>query len=138
MTDLAAAIGRAQLDRLPTLLERRQSLAAAYRARLSGVQMQRAYPQAIPNAQTLGVLLPEPLDRDAVVDALRERGIQAGRLSYAIHRLGSLPNHGRDQDLPVASKIEDRGLALPLYPELSEEALEAVTRALGEVLEEAG
>lgn len=120
MTDMEAAIGLVQLDRLAYILERRRALAAVYRERLTNVSLQEAAVGAQGNHQTFGVLLPDGEDRDGLVQRLRERGVQAGRLSYALHRAGSLPGLGDDATLPVASRIEDHGLALPLHPQLSD------------------
>lgn len=133
MTDLAAAIGLAQLDRLEAILARRRELAAVYRERLRGVELQQPSPRAEANHQTFGVLLVDAARRDAVVAGLQERGVQAGRLSYALHRIGSMPGLGDDASLPVASRIEDRGLALPLHPLMTDAERDTVLSTFAEV-----
>ncbi len=134
MSDVEAAIGLVQLDRLDEILARRRALAATYLATLEGVETQALAPDAAANYQTFGVVLPERLDRDAVVGGLHARGVQAGRLSYALHRIGSMPGLGDDAGLPVASRIEDRGLALPLHPRMTDADRDAVLAAFRELL----
>jgi perosamine synthetase len=125
MSEIAAAIGVAQMERLDGIVTRRRTLAARYVEALAGFEMQQEPPGGLANRQTLGVLLPAGAGatverRDAVVSALRAGGVEAGLLSYALHRLPSLAGarHGR---LEVTEDVVDRGLALPLHPGMSEE-----------------
>ncbi|MFK7984724.1 MAG: DegT/DnrJ/EryC1/StrS family aminotransferase [Sandaracinaceae bacterium] len=119
MSEMAAAMGLAQMDRLDTILERRRTLAARYQKALEGRGLQRAMPGAQSNWQTFGVVLEDGLDRDAIITNLRAEGIEAGRLSYALHRLGSLAARHVGGPFPVAERVERQGLALPLHPLLS-------------------
>lgn len=143
LTELAAAIGRVQLDRLDALVAARRSHATALRAALPGLTFQSPAPGARPNEQTLGVLIGEPgsgaAERDRVVAGLRERGVQAGLLSYALDTLPQLADAARAAEregrtLRHARDIAARGLALPLFPSMTEAQRAEVVRALREVL----
>ncbi len=140
LTEMAAAVGLAQLARLDAILERRDILAQRYRAALApsfGVQHAPASGRA--NYQTFGLTLPASTsreDRDRLVERLRAMDIEAGRLSYALHRLESLP--ACTGSFPVAEHVDDRGLALPLHPLLESadqdrvlSGFESAVRALG-------
>jgi dTDP-4-amino-4,6-dideoxygalactose transaminase len=69
-----------------------------------------------------------------VLARLRERGVEAGRLSFAIHKLGSFA--GSDASLPIAEHVAARGLALPLYPQMRNPEVDEVVRTLRGVLDE--
>ncbi len=138
LTEAAAAMGMAQLDRLDAILARRRALARRFQAELpSSLGWQREPAGARSNWQTFGVTLPErasAADRDALITRLRAEGVEAGRLSYALHRLQSLAGHGGGP-FPVAEHLDDRGLALPLHPLLTDEEQGRVLDALNDALE---
>jgi dTDP-4-amino-4,6-dideoxygalactose transaminase len=135
MTEMAAALGLAQLQRLDDIVARRRALAASYRELLGdALGLQCTPPGAESNFQTFGVVLPQGRDRNAVRDQLRERGVEAGVLSFAIHKLGSFA--GSSASMPIAEHIAARGLALPLYPQMRNTDVEEVARVLLGVLNE--
>lgn len=133
LSELAAAMGLAQLARLDAIVERRRTLAARYQAALpSALGRQLEPPGAVSNWQTFGITLPpstSAADRDALVARLREAGVEAGRLSYALHGLDSLARHGGGP-FPVATHLDARGLALPLHPLLTDAEQDRVLEAL--------
>lgn len=133
MTEVAAALGLAQLDRLDAIVTRRRELAARYRDALGGhdgLSLQEPAEGVMSNWQTFGVVLSgasaSSETRDALVAGLRDEGIEAGRLSYALHRVGSLRAISAGDGFPAADHIESRGLALPLHPLLRDEEQEIV------------
>jgi perosamine synthetase len=141
MSELAAAIGVVQLGRLDGMLEQRRQLAAAYTAALAplALQVQSAPPGALSNHQTYGVLLPPQCSRDAVVQALREQGVESGRLSYALHTLPQFAAAAQQaaaagRSFPNATALAERGLALPLWPGLSHADQRKVIDSLRAVL----
>jgi len=135
MTEIAAALGLVQLQRLDEIVARRRQLAALYREALDGeMDLQGTPAGAESNYQTFGVVLPLGHDRNVVLAKLRERGVEAGRLSFAIHKLGSFA--GSDASLPIAEHIAARGLALPLYPQMRNPEVDEVVRTLRGVLDE--
>lgn len=135
MTEMAAAMGLAQLQRLDEILVRRRELGRLYRETLGNeLDLQSTLPAAESNYQTFGVILPQGVDRDALREKLRERGIEAGLLSFAIHRLGSFA--GSEVSLPIAEHIAARGIALPLYPQMRNGEIEEVVRGLRGALNE--
>jgi perosamine synthetase len=135
MTEIAAALGLAQLQRLDEIVSRRRELAALYREALGGEMDSQSTPNGSEsNYQTFGVVLSQGQDRNAVCKKLRERGVQAGLLSFAIHKLGSFA--GNEASLPMAEHIAARGIALPLYPQMRNAEVDEVVRALRGVLNE--
>jgi len=139
MTDLGASLGLAQLERLDALLAERARLAMTYHERLAQeprVRLQHVPPGMRHAWQTMAVRLEPGLDRDRVVARLRDRGIEAGIATYALHRLTHhRRKHGlRAADFPEADALAERGLALPLYPGLPTEDVHRVCDALEEAL----
>ncbi len=135
MTEMAAALGLAQLQRLNEIVARRRELAALYRSALGEeLDVQREPAGAESNFQTFGVILPQGFGRDTVRAKLRERGVEAGLLSFAIHKLGSFA--GIDASLPISEHLAARGLALPLYPQMRNAEVEEVVKSLRGVLNE--
>lgn len=135
MTEIAAALGLAQLQRLDDIVARRRALAGLYREALGGkLDLQSTPAGAESNYQTFGVILPQGYDRNVVREKLRERGVEAGLLSFAIHKLGSFA--GSHASLPIAEHIAARGIALPLYPQMRNAEVDEVVRSLHGVLDE--
>jgi dTDP-4-amino-4,6-dideoxygalactose transaminase len=139
MSELSAAVGVVQMTRLTTIVEQRRALAARYREGLADLplRMQAAAPGATPNHQTLGVVLDPGLDRDALIARLAQRAVQAGLLSYALHRLPQLRDAAEvaaraGRSLQNAEAIAERGMCLPLFPTLTHAEQDQVIAALRE------
>lgn len=132
LTEIQAAIGLAQLVRLPAIIERRRALAERYRSALSAIaseiRVQSLPAGASRNEQSFGIVIPGS-KRDRVIDHLRARGIEAGKLSYALHRIGSLSG-ARALPAPAADAIVEGGLALPLHSGMRETDVDRVLEAL--------
>jgi perosamine synthetase len=127
MSEVGAAIGVEQMKRLDAIVRARRQLTARYQPALEslGLMLQQEPPGAVTNRQTLGVLLPEPCSaaqRDAFIAALEPHGVQAGALTYALNalpHLAALPS-AQATLFPCSESIVRRGLALPLYPGMTE------------------
>ena len=134
MTEIAAALGLTQLQRLDEILGRRRELAALYANALDGaLDIQSTPDGAESNYQTFGAILPQGFARKSVCEKLHDRGVEAGVLSFAIHKLGSFA--GSDASLPIAEHVATRGIALPLYPQMRNADVEEVVGALLGVLD---
>jgi perosamine synthetase len=139
MTDVAAALGLAQMARLPELLAARARLAGVYRARLDGDARLRTQhvPEGLTHTwQTFAVRLEPGFDRDRIINALRDRGIEAGIATYALHRLSYHRDRHRllARDFPGAEALAEGGLALPLHPGLADDDVHRVCDALLETM----
>ncbi len=137
MTEVAAVLGAGQLARLDAMIAARARLARRSRDALPELALQAAPADAARNWQTLGALLPDGTDgaaRDAFVAELRTREVEAGRLSYALHRIDSLSRYGLPGAYPVADALVDRGVALPLHGALTDADQARVIDAVRDVL----
>ncbi|HUQ78231.1 MAG TPA: DegT/DnrJ/EryC1/StrS family aminotransferase [Patescibacteria group bacterium] len=136
MTDLAAAIGLAQLAKLPRNTARRQAIAARYDAAFGELPIGLPI---TPDGRT-HVFHQYTLDvggaRDAIVADLHEAGVGAD-IYYPIpvHRQSYIMERGLHADLPVTDGAAARTLALPMFPGLTDaeqdQVIAAVTDAVG-------
>lgn len=126
MTDMAAALGRVQLSRLPSLNACRQANALALDAALDGILDRPAVcPGAVHVYHQYTV---RPRHRDAVRARLQDLGVEA-RVFYPIpvHRL---PPFGPAGPLPETDRAAAEVLSLPVGPHLSADDVRAVADAV--------
>jgi perosamine synthetase len=143
LSDVACALGLAQLRRLDDVLAQRARVADAYRAALTGIEgLELPCPDADGARRgwfVFVVQLPRGADREGTVRTLAARGIQSKPYLPAIHlmsfyreRLGH-----REGEFPVCEDVAARSLALPFFPEMTEAEVERVAVALRGALDPA-
>ncbi len=137
MTNVAAAIGLAQIERLDAVLARKRAVAARYRALLRGlpVAFQRPMDGVESSHWLVSVLLPPGADRDAVQRDMAACGVDTRPVFFCAH---GMPMYAKGERFPVAEDIARRGLSLPSYPTLEGADLDRVADALGAALRAQG
>jgi perosamine synthetase len=139
LSDLAAALGVAQVEKLDSLLERRAAVARLYEERLAGLEGVRT-PIAGRGAELRSwfvytVRLPQGTDRDEVVRRLAERGVASKAYLPCIHLFPHLRELGyREGQFPVAEAASAESLALPFFPALGEAQVDRVCQELAAAL----
>lgn len=123
MTDMQAAVGIAQLDRLDAIVHRRREIAAAYQRAFSGVDGLRVVadpPGAESNFQSCWIEISArfPLDREGLLAHLATRDISARRGIMAAHRQPAYKNHPSGP-LPITEQLTDNTLILPVYHQMT-------------------
>jgi perosamine synthetase len=138
MTNIAAAIGLAQLERVQWQLDRRQELAAWYREELgrTGVLTCQAEKDWARHVWWMfSVLVSEDAgDRDGIMDALRRRGIETRPIVHPLHTLPPYVEATRGERFPVAEAIARTGINLPTWAGLTREQVRSVCDQLLECL----
>ena len=143
LSDIASAIGLAQLERLDGMLADRARVADRYREALAGLAAERGLELPCEDAGgdrrgwfVFVVQLPRGVDRDATIRALRELGVQSKPYLPAIHLMSFYRERfgHRPGEFPVCEDVAARSVALPFFPELSEGQVARVAEALGRVL----
>jgi perosamine synthetase len=139
LSDIACALGLAQIDRLDDMLAGRARAAALYREALEGIEGLELPCEDAGDRRgwfVFVVQLPRGIDRDAAIRALRERGVQSKPYLPAIHLMTFYrETYGhREGEFPVCEDVAARSVALPFFPELAEGQVERVALALREVL----
>jgi perosamine synthetase len=139
LSDLAAALGVAQVEKLDSLLSRRAEVASRYEQRLAGVEGVEV-PIAARGAERRSwfvyvVRLADDVDRDATIARLAERGIASKAYLPCIHLFPQLRELGyREGQFPVAEAASAHSLALPFFPALSEAQVDRVCQELASAL----
>lgn len=136
MTDLQAAVGRAQLQRLPGILERRRALADRYARllaeRVSSVRAPQPPDWTRPNWQSYPVWLPDGTDQRGVMQRMLDLGIATRRGIMNAHR--EAPYAAARAVLPVSERAQDRTILLPLFPALTDPEQDRVIAALAQAV----
>src|SRR6185312_1073195 len=140
MTDLQAAVGLVQLNRLPGFLDRRRKRAATYTKALA--ELPFFIPPTEPqdcesNFQSYMVRMLEssPISRDELMQKLLDRGISTRRGVMAIHRETPYRDPVLDQQLPNTNKATDSAIIFPIYDQMTDADQEFVVDALAEICE---
>lgn len=135
LSDVAAALGVAQVEKLAEMLSVRERVAAMYAERLAGVEGVEP-PIAGRGTERRSwfvyvVRLGEEIDRDATIARLAERGIASKAYLPCIHLFPHLRELGyREGQFPVAEAASAHSLALPFFPSLSEAQVDRVCQEL--------
>ncbi|HTX44836.1 MAG TPA: DegT/DnrJ/EryC1/StrS aminotransferase family protein [Solirubrobacteraceae bacterium] len=140
LSDLACALGLAQLEHLDEMLTGRARVAAWYREALAGVEgvslplddrgrVRRGWFVYV-------IQLPVGSDRDGVVRALAERGVASKPYFPAIHLMSFYRERfrHREGEFPVCEDVAAHSIALPFFPEMSQGQVERVAESLRGVL----
>ena len=136
LSDIACALGIAQLARLQEMLAARAQVAARYREALSGIEgLELPCADADQNRRgwfVFVVQLPHGIDRDGAVRALAAEGIQSKPYLPAIHLMSFYRERfgHREGEFPVCEDVAARSLALPFFPQLSEGQVARVSEQL--------
>jgi perosamine synthetase len=140
LSDLAAALGVAQVEKLDRLLAGRDRVAELYAQGLAEIEG-----LGIPSAGrgqerrswfVYVVRLPEGADRDATIRRLGERGVASKAYLPCIHLFPHLRELGyREGQFPVAEAASARSLALPFFPQMSETDVERVCEELAAAIQ---
>jgi perosamine synthetase len=139
LSDVAAALGVAQLEKLEAMLAGRDRVAALYELGLAGIEGLRT-PIARSGEEARSwfvytVQLPEDADRDATIDRLAALGVASKAYLPCIHLFPHLRELGyREGQFPVAEAASARSLALPFFPSMAESQVARVCEALAQSL----
>lgn len=142
LSELACALGAAQLDRLDASLAKRRTIAAEYSRRLSANPDLTVPAPDDPGSQTSWFVYVVRLsarftnqDRDRIVAGLEREGIGCGRYFPAIHlqpHVAAACGH-RPGDFPIAEGAANRTIALPFFDRLTEREISNVCETLAAV-----
>lgn len=133
MTDIQAAVGRAQLQRLSVIIETRRRLAERYRlllADIPGIRIPVQPAWARSNWQSFCVWLPHRCDQQRVMQAMLDAGVATRRGIMCAHREPGYHDVPVRLPLPHSEDAQDHCILLPLYPGMTDEEQARVASAL--------
>lgn len=146
MTNIAAAIGLAQMERANELMRLKLEIARLYDIALAGlpVETHRSPDNALGSANAVGAqhaywmysILVDANVRDQVMSRMLELGVETRPVFYPIHTMPMYAHLASTVDFPVANEIAARGINLPSWPDMSAAQIEEVAQVLATALQE--
>ncbi len=142
MTDIAAAMGIAQMKRLPGMLKRRRELISYYDRELkdSGVSVLRHYSDKITSSGHLylaKLVGRGERERNEVIERMAERGIATNVHYKPLPMMTAYKKLGYNiADYPNAFKMYENEITLPLYSKLTDEQAEYVIKCFKKAIGE--
>ncbi|MBY3596231.1 DegT/DnrJ/EryC1/StrS family aminotransferase [Rhizobium bangladeshense] len=142
MTNMQAALGCAQLERLPEFVERKRAMGSLYTELLQdlpGIQLPLAETSYARNIYWVyGIVLKDEIDFDAAeaMKRLAAKGVGCRPFFWPMHEQPVLQKMGffSDADLPVAARIARRGFYIPSGLALTEDQIREVASIVAEVI----
>jgi perosamine synthetase len=134
MTDLCAAIGLAQLDRLEDFTARRRVNAAYLSAKIEGVIIPKVKEDYGHVWHQYTIRVDGQRDRDAAVAQLNEAGIGTG-IFYPVpaHQQEYMREIVGEVRLPIAEKLAKEVISLPVHPHLNQADLDSIVTAVNRI-----
>lgn len=126
MTNICAAIGVAQMERMDDFLEAKRRIARGYMDRLRDLELtfQEEKPDTRHSYWMMSLLLEDPADRDPLRNWLGDCGIETRPLFYPVH---TMPMYQKHFELHrVAEMLGWRGINVPSWPGLSDAQLDRI------------
>jgi perosamine synthetase len=133
MTDVQAAVGRKQLNRLSELVARRRALADRYAellGNIEGLGLPAEPNWARSNWQSYCVRLPDRANQKAIMQALLDQGIATRRGIMCSHREAPYSGDKQRHDLRLSEDVQDHSILLPIYAQMTQDELVRVADAL--------
>lgn len=138
MSEINAAFGLLQLKSIDEALQKRKAIDASYRESLAGIKgihCLSALGEKVANYAYFPILVqPDyPLNRDALYQKLQDNGIYARRYFYPL--ISDFPMYrgmpsAAHANLPVARKVAEQVICLPIYPDLSGEQVDSIVELI--------
>jgi dTDP-4-amino-4,6-dideoxygalactose transaminase len=130
--EISSALGLVQLEKLEEANERRKKIVERYYSRFDGISSvsipYRHFSRGKPNYHIMPVLLSETVDRAAVIESMKQDGVQTSIHYPAIQNFSAYKD--RINSTPKAEYVCAHELTLPLYPNMTDEEVDIVCDAL--------
>jgi perosamine synthetase len=143
LTNVQAALGLAQLERIDELLARKRAIMSWYREFLcgrTGLMLNPAEPWALSSYWMVSALLPESFAPEYVASKLRGAGVDTRPFFPPMHTLPFYRGYGSSGEatrcFPVAEDLADRGLSLPSGARLDRADVRYIAEVVKQVLDE--
>jgi len=130
--EISSALGLVQLEKLEEANNKRKKLVEHYYDRLEEVQSvsipYRNFSRGKPNYHIMPILLSESVDRTAIIESMKQDGIQTSIHYPAIQNFSGF--NGKTNPTPKAEYVCAHELTLPLYPTMTNEEVDIVCDSL--------
>lgn len=137
MTNIEAAIGLAQMERVEWHVNQRKIIAKLYRNFLEECQFIEIFPE-MPWAKSVfwlvSVLIPQSVNRDEIIQLMMDKGVETRPFFSPMHLLPPYINDN-NLDFPIALDLSQRGLNLPTFGGITQNQILRVVQTLKESIE---
>ena len=134
MTNIQAAIGCAQLERIDKILSKKREIFQTYQRYLSDfVKFQEVGEHMTSSYWLVSFLLPDNVDRDALMEYLESKGIESRPFFKPVQEMPHF-NAYKTSENPVTKHLSDHGISVPSYPQLTESDVRYICTNLIEFL----
>lgn len=131
MTNISAAIGLAQLERISDIIKSKRKIAKWYKEFLSELPIQfldEIDDKYFSTYWMVSILVKDSITRQNLRNYLADSGIETRPTFHPVH---TMPMYTKsDYQFPVAEDLGTRGINLPSYPELLKEDVEFITNII--------
>jgi perosamine synthetase len=136
MTNLQAALGVAQLEKIDKFIERKRKIAKTYNSFLKNVQGVTLHPE-MPWAKNVYWLYSILIDakkyginRDDLMEKLAQKGIETRHFFYPMHIMPPYKKYAKNRHFPIAEKLATNGINLPSSVKLNEEEIKEIAQLI--------
>jgi perosamine synthetase len=118
MTNICAAIGLSQVEKVESILERKKEIANLYEEKLKEcpLDFQKIQSNGLSSYWLVSILTKDKDIRDGLSNFLNKSGVETRPLFYPAH---TMPMFNSEGSFPVALDLSVRGLNLPSFPDLT-------------------
>lgn len=129
MTNICAAIGLAQMERIDQILFRKRQISALYRKLLEDTPaIFQARQAGVESSDWLvSILLPKAVNREELMHSMRQQNIDTRPVFYCAHHM---PMYKLEVKFPTSERIAAHGISLPSYPALIDEDVARIVETL--------
>ncbi|QHT68838.1 DegT/DnrJ/EryC1/StrS family aminotransferase [Rhodocytophaga rosea] len=139
LTDIQAAVGIKQLEKLDWIIAERRKIALRYHQAFQQIDCIRLPVEQegyFSNYQSYSVYLKEncPISRNELMQKLLDAGVSTRRGIMTTHRETAYAEYSKGIKLPVSEDASDRSIIIPLYVPMPEEEISEVINKIKEIL----
>jgi perosamine synthetase len=140
MTDIQAAVGIKQLEKLDWIVKERRKIASAYHEAFKSIECMRLPIEEegyFSNYQSYSIYLKNtcPINRNKLMQELLNRGIASRRGIMTSHRETAYRSSHSDTTLPISEDLQDNSIIIPLYVPMLESEVRYVVNTLLKIIE---
>jgi perosamine synthetase len=129
MTNICAAIGCAQLERVYDILNKKRIVVESYIDQLKHLPIDYHHQSAdtFHSYWMFTILVNSENERTELRNHLSKNEIETRPTFHPVHKM---PMYNQNENYPVAEDLGKRGINLPSYPDLNEEDISFITRKI--------
>ena len=139
LTNLQAALGVAQLERLPEILHNKSRIMSTYLNLLSDSvfidRLPRLFHNSFHSNWLFTCILSSSIDRNAVIDSLSKHGIECRPVFYPLHTMPPFSKCQRSNNLSNSLDISARGISLPSSSNITDSNIASIVEILSRSFE---